>query len=261
MVGKDILRFHAVYWPAMLLAAGLPLPKCVFAHGWLLVGGEKMSKTKLTGIAPSQIVDYVGSDAFRYYFLSAIKFGQDGSFSWEDLTARYKAELANGLGNLASRLTAMVEKYFEKQLPTPGEFNEADKKLIELAKSAAKAADQAMVLLDFSTGINQIRSIVDATNLYLTEQEPWKVAKDPAQNERLATILYVVAELLRIIAVLYYPVMPKSSQKLWRSLGAEKTLGDLASQLISTTFEFGKLPQGALTSKGESLFPQLLEDE
>ena len=142
-----------------------------------------------------------------------------------------------------------------------GEFNEADKKLIELAKSAAKAADQAMVLLDFSTGINQIRSIVDATNLYLTEQEPWKVAKDPAQNERLATILYVVAELLRIIAVLYYPVMPKSSQKLWQSLGAEKTLGDLASQLISTTFEFGKLPQGALTSKGESLFPQLLEDE
>lgn len=261
LVGKDILRFHAVYWPAMLLAADLPLPKCVFAHGWLLVGGEKMSKTKLTGIAPSQIVDYVGSDAFRYYFLSAIKFGQDGSFSWEDLTARYKAELANGLGNLASRLTAMVEKYFEKQLPTPGEFNEADKKLIELAKSAAKAADQAMVLLDFSTGINQIRSIVDATNLYLTEQEPWKVAKDPAQNERLATILYVVAELLRIIAVLYYPVMPKSSQKLWQSLGAEKTLGDLASQLISTTFEFGKLPQGALTSKGESLFPQLLEDE
>lgn len=261
LVGKDILRFHAVYWPAMLLAADLPLPKCVFAHGWLLVGGEKMSKTKLTGIAPSQIVDYVGSDAFRYYFLSAIKFGQDGSFSWEDLTARYKAELANGLGNLASRLTAMVEKYFEKQLPAPGEFNEADKKLIELAKSAAKAADQAMVLLDFSTGINQIRSIVDATNLYLTEQEPWKVAKDPAQNERLATILYVVAELLRIIAVLYYPVMPKSSQKLWQSLGAEKTLGDLTSQLISTTFEFGKLPQGALTSKGESLFPQLLEDE
>ena len=124
LVGKDILRFHAVYWPAMLMAAGLEPAKCVFAHGWLLVGGEKMSKTKLTGIAPSQIVDYVGSDAFRYYFLSAIRFGQDGSFSWEDLTARYTAELANGLGNLASRLAAMVEKYFDSAIPQPGTLNE-----------------------------------------------------------------------------------------------------------------------------------------
>ena len=261
LVGKDILRFHAVYWPAMLLAADLPLPKCVFAHGWLLVGGEKMSKTKLTGIAPQQIVDYVGSDAFRYYFLSAIKFGQDGSFSWEDLTARYKAELANGLGNLASRLTAMVEKYFDKKLPDPKQYSEADQKLIDLARLAAKAADEAMVKLDFSTGIHQIRSIVDATNLYLTEQEPWKVAKDPEQKDRLATILYVVAELLRIIAVLYYPVMPKSSEKLWQSLGAESALGNLGKQLVESTFDFGKLKPGVLTSKGESLFPQLLEDE
>ena len=261
LVGKDILRFHAVYWPAMLLAAGLPLPKCVFAHGWLLVGGEKMSKTKLTGISPNQIVDYVGSDAFRYYFLSAIKFGQDGSFSWEDLTARYKAELANGLGNLASRLTAMVGKYFENVLPAPDIYNDEDKKIIELAKNAAVAADQAMVKLDFSSGINQIRGIVEATNLYITEQEPWKVAKDPTQEKRLATILYVVAELLRIVAVLYHPVMPKSSQLLWEGLGAAEVLGELSSQLVSTTFEFGLLPVGAKTSKGESLFPQLADDE
>lgn len=261
LVGKDILRFHAVYWPAMLLAAGLPLPKCVFAHGWLLVGGEKMSKTKLTGIAPSQITDYVGSDAFRYYFLSAIKFGQDGSFSWEDLTARYKAELANGLGNLASRLTAMVERYFDKALPAPGRFSSEDEKVINLAKAAAKLADEAMIKLDFSTGINHVRSIVDATNLYLTEQEPWKVAKDSAQKERLATILYVVAELLRIITVLYHPVMPKSTNKLWESLGATAALGKLQDQLVSSTFDFGKLPAGAITSKGESLFPQLVEDE
>ena len=113
LVGKDILRFHAVIWPAMLMAAGLPLPKTVFAHGWLLVGGEKMSKSKLTGIAPSQIIDHFGSDAFRYYFMRAIAFGQDGSFSWEDLSARYQAELANGFGNLASRTTAMVERYFD----------------------------------------------------------------------------------------------------------------------------------------------------
>ena len=261
LVGKDILRFHAVYWPAMLLAAGLELPKCVFAHGWLLVGGEKMSKTKLTGIAPSSIVDYVGSDAFRYYFLSAIKFGQDGSFSWEDLTARYKSELANGLGNLASRLTAMVEKYFDEVLPKADEYVAADQKVIDLAIGQARAADEAMIKLDFSTGITHIRNIVDATNLYITEQEPWKVAKDPTQKERLATILYVVAELLRIISVLYHPVMPKNSQVLWNAIGADAALGKLSDQLVSSTFEFGKLPAGVKTHKGAAMFPQLVEDE
>ena len=120
LVGKDILRFHAVIWPAMLMAAGLPLPTTVFAHGWLLVGGEKMSKSKLTGIAPSQIIDEFGSDAFRYYFMRAIPFGQDGSFSWEDLAARYNAELANGFGNLASRVAAMIVKNFGGTLPRTG---------------------------------------------------------------------------------------------------------------------------------------------
>ena len=115
LVGKDILRFHAVIWPAMLMAAGLPLPGKVFAHGWLLVGGEKMSKTKLTGIAPSQIIDHFGSDAFRYYFLRAIQFGSDGSFSWEDMSARYTAELANGFGNLASRAPAMVGEVLRRR--------------------------------------------------------------------------------------------------------------------------------------------------
>ena len=159
LVGKDILRFHAVYWPAMLMAAGLEPAKCVFAHGWLLVGGEKMSKTKLTGIAPSQIVDYVGSDAFRYYFLSAIRFGQDGSFSWEDLTARYTAELANGLGNLASRLAAMVEKYFDSAIPQPGTLNEKDQIIVEIIKKSSVEADDAMCKLDFSEGILSIKRL------------------------------------------------------------------------------------------------------
>ena len=118
LVGKDILRFHAVIWPAMLMAAGLPLPKQVFAHGWLLVGGEKMSKSKLTGIAPSDITDHFGSDALRYYFLRAIAFGGDGSFSWEHIAAVYASELQNGLGNLASRVTAMVGRYFDGVLPS-----------------------------------------------------------------------------------------------------------------------------------------------
>ncbi|WP_250447530.1 methionine--tRNA ligase, partial [Actinotalea sp. C106] len=141
LVGKDILRFHAAIWPAMLMAADLPLPKQVFAHGWLLVGGEKMSKSKLTGIAPAQIIDTFGSDAFRYYFLRAIAFGQDGSFSWEDLHARYTAELANGLGNLASRVAAMVGKYYGGVLPEAGPAGPAEERLAELAAQAVAGAD------------------------------------------------------------------------------------------------------------------------
>src|SRR6185436_4908135 len=134
----------AVIWPAMLMAAGLPLPGQVFAHGWLLVGGEKMSKSKLTGIAPSQIIDTFGSDAFRYYFLRAIAFGQDGSFSWEDLAARYQAELANGFGNLASRVVAMVTRYFDGVVPAESEPTEADLAIRAVVAAAAENADSAV---------------------------------------------------------------------------------------------------------------------
>jgi methionyl-tRNA synthetase len=261
LVGKDILRFHAVYWPAMLMAAEVELPKCVFAHGWLLVGGEKMSKTKLTGIPPSQIVDYVGADAFRYYFLSAIRFGQDGSFSWEDLTARYTAELANGLGNLASREAAMIEKYFAGVIPKPGVINAADQVLVEAIKTAAIKADECITKLDFSEGINEIRKVVDAANLYVTEQEPWKIAKDEANKERLATVLYCVAETLRAIAVLYNPVMPESSKKIWNILGANESIGDINKQNIDKVGTWGMLPAGSKVIKGEAIFPRLAEDE
>jgi len=261
LVGKDILRFHAVYWPAMLMAAEVELPKCVFAHGWLLVGGEKMSKTKLTGIPPSQIVDYVGADAFRYYFLSAIRFGQDGSFSWEDLTARYTAELANGLGNLASREAAMIEKYFAGVIPKPGQLNAADQVLVEAIKTAAIKADEYITKLDFSEGINEIRKVVDAANLYVTEQEPWKIAKDEANKERLATVLYCVAETLRAIAVLYNPIMPESSKKIWNILGANESIGDINKQNIDKVGTWGMLPAGSKVIKGEAIFPRLAEDE
>lgn len=260
LVGKDILRFHAVYWPAMLMAAGLELPKCVFAHGWLLVGGEKMSKTKLTGIAPNQIVDVVGSDAFRYYFLSAIRFGQDGSFSWEDLVARYTSELANGLGNLVSRTTAMVGRYFDGSLPAPGELTGADRVLVDLIASASVEADDAMTRLDFTTGIAAIRSIVEAANGYITDQEPWVLAKDETKRERLGTVLYVVADVLRAVAVLYNPVMPKTARAMWEQLGATP-LGPIAEQPISGVGRFGQLQPGTTLTKGEALFPRLPEEE
>ena len=259
LVGKDILRFHAVYWPAMLMAAGLELPRCVFAHGWLLVGGEKMSKTRLTGIAPSQIVDTFGSDAFRYYFMRAIQFGQDGSFSWEDMSARYTSELANGLGNLASRATAMVQRYRDGILPAPGPATPAEDALHAMLSVVTVEADQAMGALDFAAGIGAVRRYVDAVNLYVTEQEPWVLAKDPASGERLDTVLYTVCESLRAIAVLYNAVMPRAMSALWEQLGAAGTLGSIADQRIDDVGRWGQLPPGARVSKGAILFPRIEE--
>ena len=264
LVGKDILRFHAVIWPAMLMAADLPLPRQVFAHGWLLVGGEKMSKSKLTGIAPSQIIDHFGSDAFRYYFLRAISFGQDGSFSWEDMSARYTSELANGLGNLASRATAMVVRYCDGILPASGALTNADRALVNALRSASEQADAAIDRLDFSTAITAVKEFIDAVNLYVTEQEPWKTAKatdDPAQVERLHTVLYVMCESLRAVAVLFNPVMPKAMASLWQQLGAESALEAIADQRVQTAASWGQLPAGSVITKGESLFPRLDDAE
>ena len=210
VVGKDILRFHAVIWPAMLMAAGLDVPRGVFAHGWLLVGGEKMSKSKLTGIAPTEITDVFGSDAYRFYFLSAIAFGQDGSFSWEDLSARYQAELANGFGNLASRTTAMIEKYFEGIVPPASTYTDGDLRIQKTVADAAANADAAMERFRPDEAIAAIWTIVDALNGYITDNEPWVLAKDDAQRARLGTVLYTAAEGLRALAVLLSPFMPEA---------------------------------------------------
>jgi methionyl-tRNA synthetase len=259
LVGKDILRFHAVIWPAMLLAAGLPLPRTVFAHGWLLVGGEKMSKSKLTGIAPRQIIDHFGSDAFRYYFMRAIPFGQDGSFSWEDMAARYTSELANDYGNLASRVTAMIGRYFDGTLPAADEHGPAEQVIVDALATAAATADERVRALDFQGGINAIFDFVKLVNGYLTEQEPWKVAKTPSESTRLATILYTAAESLRAIAVLLNPVMPKSSATLWNSLGAAAALGPLAEQHVQDVARWGQLPAGTTVTRSAVLFPRLEE--
>ena len=209
IVGKDILRFHAVIWPAMLMAAGLEVPSNVFAHGWLLVGGEKMSKSKLTGIAPNEITDTFGADAFRYYFSRAVSFGHDGSFSWEDLAARYQAELANGFGNLASRLLAMNVKYFEGRVPEAGTETEADAAIRELAAKAATNADAHINAFAIHEALSSIWELVDALNGYITEQQPWVLAKDEAQRERLGTVLYTVSEGLRVLAELLHPGDPR----------------------------------------------------
>jgi len=257
VVGKDILRFHAVIWPAMLMAAGLEVPRGVFAHGWLLVGGEKMSKSKLTGIAPTEITDVFGSDAYRFYFLSAIAFGQDGSFSWEDLSARYQAELANGFGNLASRTVAMIERYYEGIVPPPGEYTEADRRIQQTVADAATAADAAMERFRIDEAIHAIWTIVTELNGYITENEPWALAKNDAQRARLGTVLYTAAEGLRALAVLLSPVMPVSTEKLWIALGAAETLGRLQDQPLREAGAWGVLRPGTSVNGLAPLFPRV----
>ena len=253
LVGKDILRFHAVIWPAMLMAAGLDVPKKVFAHGWLLVGGEKMSKSKLTGIAPKDITDHFGVDAFRYYFLRAIPFGTDGSFSWEDMSARYTSELANDFGNLASRSAAMIEKYCGGVLPAVSK----DAGFEDALKQTVLTADAAMCDLDFQGGIVAIMDFCKKVNGYVTEKEPWILAKDPSNKEVLEEVLYNTAESLRALAVLLNPLMPDTCEILWQSLGAQPTLGDLSAQTISSVAKWGQLPKGAVVTKTPVLFPRL----
>ena len=255
LVGKDILRFHAVIWPAMLMAAGVAVPKKVFAHGWLLVGGEKMSKSKLTGIAPIDITKDFGVDAFRYYFLRAIPFGTDGSFSWEDMAARYTSELANDFGNLASRLIAMIEKYCDNKIPAPAK----DEELAKMLAATVKSADTAICALDFQGGINAIMDFCKRVNGYVTEQQPWVVAKDPANKAQLDQILYNTAESLRALAVLLHPVMPEVTEKLWQSLGANTCIGSIANQKIEDVSKWGQLSAGSVVTKTDVLFPRLEE--
>jgi methionyl-tRNA synthetase len=255
-IGKDILRFHAIYWPAMLMAAGLELPTQVWAHGYLTVGGKKMSKTNATGIHPFELIDHFGTDSYRYYFLREIRYGEDGSFSFESMTERHNADLANGLGNLASRVLAMLGSYFDGVVPAPEvEGSQAD--LPEVVADAVARLDEHMLAVRLHTAIGAIWDIVDRANGYLVEQEPWKVAKDPDRRGELASVLYASAELLRILAILIGPVMPGAAERLWEQLGIAEPL---AHQRVPGSVAWGGLAPGTVTTKGGALFPRLDTD-
>lgn len=255
IVGKDILRFHAVIWPAMLMAADLQPPKQVFGHGWLLVGGEKMSKSKLTGIEPTQITDVFGSDAFRYYFMKAISFGSDGSFSWEDLSARYQSELANGFGNLASRTIAMVHKYFDGEIPDAGELTDADRQLQAIAQASVVNSDRAMSKTAIHEAIASIWSLVDELNNYITVSEPWVLAKDEQNRARLGTVLFQATAGLRTLAILLNPIMPKACGKLWEALAPGSD--GIENQPIESAADFSGLLPGSRLGTLEGLFPRI----
>lgn len=253
VIGKDITRFHAVYWPAMLMAAGIDPALQVFVHGHLTVGGKKMSKTNLTGIHPFELLDRFGVDSYRYYFMREISFGQDGNFSWEAMTERHNADLANGLGNLASRVLAMLASYFDGVVPepvTPG----AESDLPEVTDDVLRRYDEHMLAVQLQPALVAVWDIVARANHYLVEKEPWKLAKDPANRDELASVLYAAAETLRVLAIAITPIMPGAAAKLWSQLGIEQPLGE---QRLPAGGVWGGLAVGTTTTKGESLFPRL----
>jgi methionyl-tRNA synthetase len=253
LIGKDILRFHAVYWPAMLMAGGVEPPAQVWAHGFLTVGGQKMSKTNATGIHPFELTDHFGVDSYRYFFLREIQFGQDGSFSWESMVDRHNADLANGLGNLASRILAMLGSSFDGAVPEP-EAEGVEDDLPTLTADVVRRFEGHMAELALTQAVAAVWEVVGRANGYLVERQPWNVAKDQGRRAELSGILYASAETLRILAVLIAPIMPGAAKRLWEQLGIEEPLD---AQRLPGAAAWGGLRPGTKTVKGDALFPRL----
>ena len=256
-IGKDILWFHSVIWPAMLMALDLPLPKIVFAHGFLQVGGEKMSKTKLTGISPHELVKTFGSDGYRYYFLREISFGQDGNFSWESMVERYNFDLANDFGNLASRVTSMIGRYLDGAVPSPpgdDELEAVDTKLVDVQKSAWNDMSAAVDAIAPHEALKAAWRFVGATNAYVEEVAPWALAKDPDKRRRLEVVLYHLADSLRLMSLMVFPAIPRAAQELWKRLGYDNALSDHS---FPQEGRWGLLPEGAKVTVGDPLFPRI----
>lgn len=257
MIGKDILRQHAIYWPAMLMAAGIEPPQQVWAHGFLTVGGKKMSKTNATGIHPFQLLDRFGVDSYRWYFLREVQFGQDGSFSLESMVDRHNAELSNGIGNLASRVLAMLRSYFDGVVPE-ATFAGAASDLPEVVAEATRRYDEEMLAVRPTAALGAVYDVVVRANRYIVERSPWTMAKDPARREELGSILYASAETLRALTILISCVMPSAAARLWAQLGIEQTL---ESQRLADAAAWGTTAPGTKTTKGESLFPRVDADD
>ncbi len=258
-VGKDIIRFHCVIWPAMLMAAGLEVPECVYAHGFLLTKGEKMSKSKGNAQTPASLVERFGVDAYRYYFLRDVRFGEDGSISMESMVQRYNGDLANDWGNLCSRLFNMTEKYFEGVVPAPptGAPTDADTSLRGFADALPGAYETAMARLDYGTALEAAWDLIKDANRYIESEAPWNLAKAEETLPRLAAVIYNALEAVRVAALFCAPVMPGTSAEVWNRLG----LGNIhAVTDISAAASWGQLPAGNAVSKGDPLFPRIYEE-
>jgi methionyl-tRNA synthetase len=260
IVGKEIIRFHAVYWPAFLMAADLPIPERIWAHGWLLFDSEKMSKSRGNVVRPRPIVNAIGIEPLRYYLLREIVFGQDGSFSYDALVTRYNSDLANGLGNLASRTLTMIERYFGGEIPKPAPRKGGETDAPSTAEFANEALTKVMHLYDrfsFSLALESIWEIVAMIDKYITVEKPWVLAEKPEDHPKLATVLYTAAEGLRVATVLAHPVLPQATQKIWNQLGQAGQLGAFQMDVLS----WGQLKPGTKIGKLEGIFPRVDKSE
>ena len=255
MIGKEIVRFHCVYWPAFLLAAGLPLPHGITAHGWLLFEESKMSKSRGNIVRAETIVDVLGTDALRYFLLREVVFGQDGSFSFDALVQRYNSDLANGLGNLASRTLTMITRYFKAEVPYPSQtaHTAADDAVADAARKVIAAYGALFDQYQFSRALEAAWGLVAAVDKYIVENEPWALdeKKDEESRARLATVLYTSAEALRIVTALAHPVIPDATAKIWAQLG----LGDIA-KFDLRQLQWGQLRLGTKLGEVQAVFPR-----
>jgi methionyl-tRNA synthetase len=259
VVGKDILRFHAIFWPAFLMAADLPLPKTVYAHGWWTAEGEKMSKSKGNFVDPFVMVEKYGTDAFRYFLMRALPFGQDGDFSQSSFLTLVNSDLANDLGNLASRSIAMLDKYFDGKLPAATISTDLHQTLENVTKQAMVNYREQMQTMQFSEALKQLWSILSAANRYIDDTKPWQLAKEESKKDELGTVLYNVIECLRIVAIGIFPVMPTLANQLRTKLG-QKVIDDFATDDVMIETAWGGMKSGQSLERGEALF-QRLEDK
>ncbi len=254
IIGKDILRFHTIYWPIILMALDLPLPKQVFGHGWLLFGQDKMSKSKGNVIYADDLVNTFGVDAVRYYLLSEMPYGQDGNITYENLITKYNSDLANTIGNLVNRTVAMINKYFDGTLSAPDTKGEFDDDLIKTAKESVEKYTKLMNEFRLSDACDAILDLARRSNKYIDETAPWVLAKDEANHPRLNTVLYNLAEAIRFIAVMLTPIMPDTSKAILSQINTNLDGFDTISS-------FGKIPENTKVGTATPLFSRIDEKE
>lgn len=253
LVGKEIVRFHTIIWPAMLMALGEPLPKQIFGHGWLLLEGGKMSKSKGNVVDPVILVNKYGVDAIRYFLLREVPFGSDGVFSNEALINRINSDLANDLGNLVSRTVAMIDKYFDGKIPVEREPGQYDDSLKEVVLQIPAKVEELVDKLQLSLALTDIWKAISRANKYIDETMPWVLAKDESNKGRLAEVMYNLAESIRIISILIEPFMPETPDKIWKQLGISQS--DVLTW--ESTKAWGGYPENAVASKGDIIFPRI----